>query len=47
LVVPVLLGIGLIANSGGIVSISFLLIGVTVGISLLIHNLDRRWASLR
>ena len=46
LVVPVLLGIGLIANSGTIVSISFLLIGLTVGISLLIHNLDARRAGL-
>lgn len=46
LVVPVLLGIGLIANSGAVVSISFLLIGLTVGISLLIHNLDARRAGL-
>lgn len=46
LVVPVLLGIGLIANSGATVSVSFLLIGLTVGISLLIHNLDARRAGL-
>jgi hypothetical protein len=44
--VPILLGISLILNFGFLGALCVLVIGVCVGISLLVHNLDARRAGL-
>jgi hypothetical protein len=46
LVVPVVLGISLIAGAGVLVQASFFVTFVLVGVSLLIHNIDARRAGL-
>lgn len=46
LVVPVALGIGLIAGAGGLVQASFFVTFALVGLSLLIHNIDASRAGL-
>lgn len=46
LIVPVVLGLALIAGFGVLVQVSFYLIFILVGISLLIHNIDARRVGL-
>lgn len=46
LVIPVILGVALIAGAGVLVQVSFYAIFFLVGLSLLIHNVDARRAAL-